>query len=312
MHVKMIASDLKNYLTDSAPFEARVHSIFKDVINLIDHQGELITLISENKMMAPMTLQAPFNRSVVKKMVSDDIVMVTDSKISFKRLNWQLEFMAADVWQADFETDALKYDPHTFMACSEIIREALLYKGDNGGLLPLIKVLEKQLQVEPSHMSLPKNNTYTEFIEEVFITLIKHLKNKEYEMLVDILPRFVGFGPGLTPSSDDFLMGMMITLYLESIINNQDQPRIQEMTAQIYNSCISKTTTVSEAMLKNASKGRIASAHRNLIETIYSDSGDHVREKAIAVINNGASSGTDFLFGIYCAQRILLSRAFNR
>lgn len=312
MHVKMIASDLKTYLTDSAPFEARVHSIFKDVINLIDHQGELITLISENKMMAPMTLQAPFNRSVIKKMVSDDIVMVSDSKISFKRLNWQLDYLSADIWHADFITSVLKYDAHVFAESADTIREALVSNGDHGGLLPLIKVLEKQLQVEMPRANLPKSNTYTEFIEEVFIALIHQLKDKNYDTLGNILPRFVGFGPGLTPSSDDFLMGMMIMLYLDSIINKQDQAIIRDMSEQIYNACISKTTTVSEAMIKNASKGRIAAAHRNLIETIFSDNGDHIKEKAISVINNGASSGTDFLFGIYCAQRILLSRAFNR
>lgn len=309
MRVIAIASDLSEYLKQETRFEGRIHSIFSEVINILTDSEELVTLISEKKSMAPMCLQVDFSGCETKKLVSDDRVILTAGSIQIPRLRLKALFDGVPAWHTDMDTKGLVVNHKLMNERLRALRLSLTEDGAAAGLLPLISVMDRRYGVpEACAPYVEEMNTYSEFIEDVFLEVIDLIDHENYNQVIPLLPRIIGFGPGLTPSTDDFLMGLVMTLYYHEKIDHKNDHSVERFAKDLYGAAHGRTTTVSEAMLKNASKGRIAASHRLFIRALF-DSDNTIFQKATTeVLKNGSTSGTDFLLGVYTAQILLLRR----
>jgi hypothetical protein len=109
----------------------------------------------------------------------------------------------------------------------------------------------------------------------------------------------IGFGPGLTPSGDDFLAGFIST----GIIFGSICPHINEFAKNIgtmvNNQSIGKTTNISLSMLEDASNGEIAEPALNLVRsTLLTENVDQIKYFAEQVSSIGGSSGEDLFNGV--------------
>ena len=103
------------------------------------------------------------------------------------------------------------------------------------------------------------------FIKKDTFCLEKYTKLKIYALTIDqdrlafsnALCDFLGLGPGLTPSGDDFILGWLFILRLYNV---KHLPYISKVIADN----LSLTNDISAAMLKNALSGRF---NLNLIKT---------------------------------------------
>ena len=110
-----------------------------------------------------------------------------------------------------------------------------------------------------------------------------------------------GLGFGLTPSGDDYLLGVMASLWLTKNTNF-----IEEI------GCLSsqKTTSLSGAYLMAASKGDFAECWHDLAQAVLYQDLKALRESISEFLQIGASSGRDALAGF--STHILESRfSFN-
>jgi hypothetical protein len=107
-----------------------------------------------------------------------------------------------------------------------------------------------------------------------------------------------GLGPGLTPSGDDFISGVLIALNLQSMIYSSDNSNIIE---QIYKTVESEnhfTTT----FLRCSAKGFLLEKFKRLIDSLLNGNEDEIIQNTRLLFTIGATSGADqavgFLLGI--------------
>lgn len=109
----------------------------------------------------------------------------------------------------------------------------------------------------------------------------------------------VGLGPGLTPSGDDLLGGLMIGLQAMAQTNADLRDLLYCMERAINRIAKSQTTGVSSALLAHATQGiGSASVHRLVQSLLQSDDSLDPLEEALRVSNSGHTSGWDCLTGL--------------
>ncbi|WP_099075505.1 DUF2877 domain-containing protein [Proteus alimentorum] len=124
--------------------------------------------------------------------------------------------------------------------------------------------------------------------------LINSLINQEHESLKKIIHQFVGLGIGLTPSGDDYLVGLMAFLLLE-------QHPIHSLSPFFYHGIMQSTmntTPISAITLEKALEQEYRENMYQLIQSLVDAQETNIYSHVLAILNIGSSSGSDMLFGI--------------
>ena len=108
--------------------------------------------------------------------------------------------------------------------------------------------------------------------------------------------QLAGLGSGLTPAGDDFLVGVMLWAWLA-------HPEPHAFCHTIIQAGAPRTTTLSAAFLRAASRGECSAAWHRLLAALGSDLGGELEAATRQVISYGASSGADTLAGFLWAGR---------
>ena len=117
------------------------------------------------------------------------------------------------------------------------------------------------------------------------------VQNGERETAVYAAGQLAGGGPGLTPSSDDFLCG-----YIVSWPENYPWEGFAET---VTGAAASRTNDVSGSLLKHASEGMFSEDVLGLLEGFANCDTEQIRTALKRVACFGSSSGCDFLTGMY-------------
>lgn len=298
MQLIEIASDLKAFLIEHPKVTVSVHSIFDQAVNLISQEDVFMTLLSLKKDLSPMSMTIDFQRDFIKGLCNNDVIELTPEAMVHKRSKKSINIEEALVWPCEAYVGGLSLSKDEQVKNCLLLEAGLKKYGSDLGLLPLLSVLDQTRDF--------KGNTYTAFIEEVFLALIGFLKAQDDVELLALLPKFIGFGPGLTPSTDDFLSGVMVSLVYDGLVNKKNLPQVYALTKAVAKLSKGATTRVSEAMLFHAASGKTTKKAQALMHALYRHSGQDIESLATAIISNGASSGSDFLLGVLCMQRIIL------
>lgn len=253
------------------------HSLFAHAINL-KLNNKLITILSEDKILSPFSLTLP------KSFFSHV------SSLTFKKGKDLSIIIYA---QNNLNTYELKLQD-----CVDLKLSINLQKNFNDVFLKLF------------FLFLNKNKCQNSLFELIFIKkdtfcLEKYTKlklcaltiNQDRLAFSNALCDFLGLGPGLTPSGDDFILGWLFILRLYNV---KHLPYISNVIADN----LSLTNDISAAMLKNALSGRF---NLNLIKTaeLLKKINPACFEESISGIfkleNYGHSSWQDCLLGVFTA-----------
>lgn len=301
MNAIRISKELKDYFAQNRSNKYVVHSLFKEAINLMDDSGELITLLTENKDLAPMSVVIAGRSSNFRNVLANDEVEITDNGLVFIHSQKQLDFSNAVVTPCVLMLKGTSLNFEEQITKLSILRDVLCERGETSGILPLLDTVErfKGLTFNSSGLSM---NTYCEFIQEVFIEIIKSLDRKAFGEVVGWLPKFIGFGPGLTPSTDDFLTGVILTYLASAMMGEDSMETVEEFAQNVYRFSIERTTKVSETMLKQVALGRASENHLKVVQSLFVSNDLNFEFLVKRVLANGATSGADFLLGVYCTM----------
>ncbi len=117
---------------------------------------------------------------------------------------------------------------------------------------------------------------------------------------------FIGQGEGLTPSSDDFVAGVLLT-YVKGFqlqgIRNTFISRLPALVEEVW----WRTTAVSQTMLWYAARGAGANYLAEMAEAFYKESGQAL-ELATRLWQVGASSGRYLLAGVLLGNELFQTR----
>ena len=119
--------------------------------------------------------------------------------------------------------------------------------------------------------------------------------------------RLLGLGPGLTPSGDDLLGGMLIAL--RAMPDTSSQPSMDLFAECVTRHAAVKTTRISSAMLEQSAKGNGSAAQHLLLNCLLGvDTDSKITSADLNLIRIGHTSGWDtlagILLGIYLGLRI--------
>ena len=108
-----------------------------------------------------------------------------------------------------------------------------------------------------------------------------------------------GLGVGLTPSGDDFLMGVIYALW--AIFDQKDAAR---WSRKIAEAASSRTNMLSGAMLQESANGYASEYWHVLVDVLCKENVTDVTRACMDILSLGHTSGADalagFLFSIDC------------
>lgn len=266
----------------------KIHSIFKKTINFNDVNMKMYTIMREDLDNGPYSMR-----------IKNDFVDFTDLDISISDSivikDRQLFIGDALVIKLDmckiWEAPKLSIYPEKdtlliFRKNLERYNDSLILKGTyGGGKYPYIKIYTSLIQkYQPSFIEVE--------LEKRIYKLMQSLDNED-TFLEESIKALIGLGSGLTPSSDDILAGLIISLSMvKSSKSKLAFNRIKEILTKIPTS----TTDVSIAMLAASLEGMGRETVFRFIDELCSSD---IQDDTIAdIFSIGSSSGTDMSVGI--------------
>lgn len=291
-----LAADLRQFLSERPQLELKVHSVFETSANLLA-DDELITLATCCRELMPMGCIADLAGIEQWKLKAGDIVVHEQGKLRLPQGD------SINLREAEVKTVTLaetsESSTHIDIASLSVIRNILL-ENDGGGISDLAALLPETDQVDQPL------NVYSSYIKEDLFSFLDSLGMKDYETAVGLAGSLLGFGPGLTPSCDDFLTGIILLLYYKDVDNCKDANC--DFFQKIVTMAQKNTTVVSYHMIKNAAAGKAYESYLAVVNALSVRNPDHLTALLDRVLRYGASSGSDFLFGVYCAGLLLYER----
>ncbi|MBI0577455.1 DUF2877 domain-containing protein [Neobacillus cucumis] len=132
----------------------------------------------------------------------------------------------------------------------------------------------------------------------LFSELLKNRMSAALQHAVSL----IGLGPGLTPSGDDFLVGLF------TILNMRHSPFISDhfFCEEVVKKAKDLTNDISFMALKKASAGQVRESIIVLVNSLINGKENELILALKNVLNIGSSSGTDIALGLICGLEVNL------
>lgn len=260
----------------------KIEQVFNKAINIFIN-NQLFTLLSSQLDNAPNSCRLLNKKLSTLNINHGNDVQIVNGKMSIGT-DYCLSFSLCEVWQQPaiiFTYGYIDRKSYQSFLSQQINRLDLVlieakeslfnYKGDN---LFYLAAAEKLNQLR-SH-------------------LVILLKNKQYRNSVEIIRQFIGLGIGLTPSGDDYLVGLMSFLLLKNHPMNTAYSDFYQGIIQ----GIANTTPVSAITLEKALDHEYRENMCQLIRALVDADETNMHLQILNILNIGSSSGSDMLFGI--------------
>lgn len=269
-----ISKDLLMKIKMDKPVGLSMHSIYRDVINTVDVDGNLIVLLNHKKHLSPMSI-------------------VIDDLVEFENLRQQGTFTLAFAGESLVDlSDIAMIDLYLYARpafCPQLISAGSI----------LLRFLEQSAPPDSFYAILsqlitgeavPCESSWDNRAREIMIPkLSQYLQALYQHRPIDENLNILGFGRGLTPASDDFILG------LSALLQYAGDPRAQAIKSH-GTQYIGTTTFVSAQMLKNSWNGHYNLHLHRFFQAIEQGAltGQILRE----VSAYGHTSGFDTLCGV--------------
>ena len=175
-------------------------------------------------------------------------------------------------------------------------------EGKPEGMAPLVFHLEEGSSADYAER-FPHNH-YTAFLLPRVRRLFDALHTGQIVEISAAAGAMAGCGPGLTPSSDDFLCGMMAAMLARGGARGRVL-RTMDITQRMGCAARVKTNVISGSFLIRSSQGLLSADVLDTVGQLFSNGPTQSLESAASrVITFGETSGTDILSGIYFGAKI--------
>ncbi len=251
-------------------FEGEVHSIFSKAFNIRTEEDELISIVATEKLNGPnrILLELPEDEDFISLGIKKGAKTIgTIQEISIDNGNFLISLEKAKRWSSQVE----------------IKKE--ISAGKIGDAIFYLK----------SFSAGEKKNRVSQELEVRTQKLIKSIEEKNSPKISKNVKRLIGFGEGLTPSGDDFLVGFIASLHF---LNDSRMGYLARRIKEVIELEKERTTFLSEKFLEYACRGRFSETILDLLETIFSGDRVEVKEAVRRCLDFGASSGRDTLLGV--------------
>lgn len=266
----------------TAGFAGWVHSAFERAINLQSPATGLVTLACRSVGNGPWTLlvnadRLPAGAARVNDPVRGDgrLLVVGDGLL--------LRLAGAGEWRG--RLPVYPADESTLMSNLRAMRTLLQHEGKPGGLLGTTP--------SAGRFAMAASQLLRRETRRLSVALTRGDARRAQAHARAI----VGLGPGLTPSGDDFLVGMLAVLNVPGHPGGSHLPAVVEAICGAAGS----TNDISFAALSRAVTGAVPQPLIDLIEAVMRGAGADLAAAVRRVLQIGSSSGTDIACGVWSA-----------
>lgn len=311
MIASQICSRLKEGIDNELIKYGYIHSVFNNACNIISNNNKLITLLLSENNIGPMSVSIDSNYSFLEiGLEKDEEVQFNKNYISISNTNLNINLMNSTIWKGNPFFNYKKVNEIDLLKKISKLEETIIKYGKKQGIGYLVLSIKDNIDeldsIDKKSLSLSYKydfiiDNFIDFLKDVSINNINHIDKSSRGI--------IGFGPGLTPSMDDFVTGLMISLiyfcnYLQ--LNMEKAYKLNEM---ITSSISNRTTIISESMLIHASDGYVMQDLRTFIISLLSHtSSEDMVDKIMDVFSYGSTSGTDMICGVYILSKIMINK----
>ena len=282
---KSIASDLIDTLT-SKTVDGIVHSVFDHACNIQLDKNRLVTLISPKLPNYPSAIKLDIAENRMIRSIGFKTGMkaaVNKDEIKIPDINITILLTGAKVWDSSPLFLRSNISEEKLNENIEKIRDLILKYGKIEGVASILDVNAV-------------DNNYKNFIINSVKRLAKGISDFDYKEISEASKRLIGLGPGLTPAADDFLLGILASLYYIGYYFGNHLENLKKIAGFIIYDLPGRTTFISEIMLRNGMKARFSEPIRDLMLAVIHTTS--VQDKCINLLNIGGTSGSDCAAGI--------------
>lgn len=323
-----ISKDLLEEIRDNITIIAKVHSVFNNACNL-EYKDNLITILTKDKITAPMSVIIDNKVSFDFKKIKIDKkhkFIFTDEVIICSSLTFKVDLKMAKVYEPKIERIDKYIEEEILLNNITKLKYSLFEYGKLDFFCPLIDDIKECIKNDSIYnsniiyieklnnkLNLENNDKSYLFIRDRFIEFLKAIMNYDIDNIQDYGGNIIGFGLGLTPSIDDFISGVMISILYLGDYYNLDMKKIYEFNNKLITKSINKTTKVSSEMLKHSAKGGVSGGIKQLMITLLSkDDDEKLTYDLKKVLSFGETSGSDTAFGLYIGSAIITDIRYRR
>lgn len=259
-----------------------IEQVFNKAINILI-KDKLYTLLSSQLDNAPNSCRLLNKDFSVLKMSCGDDIYITNGTIHIGK-HYLLSFSLCKLW----------HKPIIFFPYDRIGKESYQLF-----LFRQMKSLDSILAtVKNSLFSYQGNNAFylaaSEKLNQLRSDLLHLLKNRQHQNLGNVVRQFIGLGIGLTPSGDDYLVGLMAFLLLRNhpaeVVHSDFYQGVMQGNEQ--------TTPISAITLEKALHHEYRENMYQLMQSLVDANEIDIHSQFLNILNIGSSSGSDMLFGM--------------
>jgi hypothetical protein len=303
----------------AATTSARVLSIFDRACNLINQDNAILALVTTERGLNPFAMVvAADERSLFQDVPADSEVSVEADCLTVGAL--QINFAGASLWNPIPDWPALRRVLAGKPSQLDDLAIMVMELAEDGSLLDLC-LTPAPRSAGSSTFGAPSPDTHPERSsakskESVRRggrgvrqpALLDRARRGAAELAQGLLDGsaaqcgagakvLAGLGSGLTPAGDDFMVGMMLSMWAGLYGEGREQfgPSIAEAAAPL-------TTTLSTAYLRAAARGECMSLWHTLFDAVLRADTRAMRAALNALMSIGHTSGADALAGFLAAR----------
>jgi hypothetical protein len=291
---------LQEMVKEKGKLQGTVHSVFNRVCNISFKDCQIISLILGSIPIKPMAISlntVEINSMHDLGLEQGQRVIFEDDILRLPEANLEVNISEAKPVNCSPVFDNEKEDIHKVEA-KFLELPLILQRGNCKGLLPVISEFD-EISAEKF---VP--NRYSEFALPRINTLMQAIKSGVLEKIIDSSRGIAGFGPGLTPSSDDMIIGLMISMIYAAKYYGFPEGYVNAINTALLKGAEGRTNQLSYEMMFFAAKGEVTSNLHQLMSSIYFKSDKNLYDSVLEVMDYGETSGSDMLLGIYLGCRI--------
>ena len=285
------------------PLTMSIHSVFQKVVNLKTDSPWMITIANYEQKNLPYGLLCNTTGMDFRNfLIAGQPVVVDDKKLNFIDTPIDIDFSHATPWLPAYQKTFNSRHLGHIKDRLDWLKHFSQIHASGKGLTSLSKVIDELVTGQPIYLSTRLEQKAVNGIADV----IDGLRQHDYQRIVMGGQNLIGLGVGLTPSGDDLLIGLLLSV----IAANQDPIRKVALNATRDLSAIShyKTTDMSVNQYHIASEGYFSERFVDVMESIINLEDQTILEKkADFMISFGETSGLETLIGLLLGMNITLS-----
>lgn len=268
-----------------------VHSVYKGAVNIVTHDG-IVSLVPPKAGRSPNSIVLhEADILSLRGLVPGDPVDFEGQTLTLGK-GFRVTFRRAETYSEPPVPRERAVPSESVTQNLVAARGSLVVSGRFEGLGPLI--FDYGVGSSPESCIL---NEVSRRASRSFKSLLAGLRSGDRRLTEDSLEGLLGLGPGLTPSGDDLVLGLLAALKVGEAF--RARPAGSDMLSQ----CVAKlapqrTNLLSSDILTMGSEGGFNEKVRRALDSIHSRGPCEVSRDVEDLVSLGATSGTDIAAGV--------------